>query len=129
MTFQLDTSGAVNAYPEIMGDLGLQWPDLPAFTQGYVSALFASIPNEARTFEAFKARGYKPAGFAHLAPETLATIIEDCARIRSLLATSNTMTGAQFWANCQISGYTGSALFDFPPLQVCLSDDGKVRFK
>lgn len=78
--FVLDKSGVV--------DPNLRFEDLDAFTQGYIEALFfTEHARNAPTVEDFL-KGCEPgtnegsihgnAGFADLAPETLAQIISDC---------------------------------------------------
>lgn len=73
--FQLDTSGRVEAratvatpnptdYPQ-----GLAFGDLDAFTQGYIEALFFTETESALHGEC---------GFSDLAPDSLASIIDDC---------------------------------------------------
>jgi hypothetical protein len=75
--FILDTSGAVvgNGSKEarIIGGLPMRWADLDAFTQGYIEALFFTEEGEDNLGEA---------AFADLAPETLASIVEDCRKFQ-----------------------------------------------
>jgi hypothetical protein len=103
--FTLDTSGTVHAVPGAPAGQGtyhpvdLDWCDLDAFTQGYISALFASsydvLPGFMATAnqpETDKLRTH-PVGFSDLAPETLARIIKDCAAFRDGMASA---LGAHF---------------------------------
>lgn len=131
----LDTSGEIDC-PRLYNDGPCicgknRWGQLTSFTQGYVEALFASIPNEARTYEGFAARGHRPIAFSDLAPETLARIIADCAAfVKEYPGWDHRDGGRLFWASRQ-GGATGWPAYmseGFPPLTVLLGDDGKVRF-
>lgn len=127
MTFQLDTSGAVemtvwDSYPV---PPKLRWSDLTPFAQGFVEGLFASGPVSDRERLSFVEHGY---GFKHLHPEALALILRDCAhdvrmgeRIGSGEDRASRKAGRKFWLERQ----TGN-LFDAPPLHRFLSEDGRV---
>lgn len=157
MTFEMDTSGVVGAVDEsdpiLSVQTGYTWLDLDAFTQGYVEAMFASLPVKrcgwcgvpvkaaarkdgfgcgrhaqcTETVRDERARLYVK-GFSDLAPETLARIIADCAAWREtdrgVYSDDNGLSGRALWAMRQSPmGVPG-----FPPLTVQLGDDGKVRF-
>jgi hypothetical protein len=121
MAFQLDTSGEVPT--DYNPCTKLRWSDLSHFAQGHVEAMFEDI-----------ARVFGTSGnwsFADLAPETLARIIADCASFENIVAglgrKSGTFEGHRFW-NGRQGGLSGSIGAAFPPLDVQLGDDGKVRF-
>lgn len=143
--FKLDKSGSVRgrndgslmrAAGKRFEDSQVRWDDLSPFVQGYVEALFAHCYDR----QSAQRGGYNcvadeadygpgaPLGFADLAPETLARIIEDC-RIASELpcyrqTPSQTYAGRVFWLERQ-SGFPPN----FPPITVYLGDDGKVWFQ
>lgn len=134
--FQIDTSGSVEAIGQAInlskGDTlspgpgqvsGWRvWSDLDPFTQGYIEALFASIPG------AFSGliTSDSDLSFSDLAPETLGKIIGDCARAithGSVLTSRNSeVGGGSFLRLRQLGAYPEM----FPPLTVTLGDDGKV---
>lgn len=146
--FTLDTSGAVS------GPIGavipgavmlIRWPDLSPFEQGYVEALFASLPRwhpeHSPVLPVPAPEGSSSVvarvGFSDLAPSTLEAIRKDCAEIEAHLAKTwaDAMkwskaedhpefpdTGAKAWAWRQ-AGFARQA---FPPLPVTLGDDGLV---
>ncbi len=121
MTFQLDTTGEVSS--RISPTVFLTWEDLSPFTQGYVEALIA---NDALPLYNVAT----PPGFRHLAPETLARIIEECERCergyRALgIQTIERFAGFNVWTLQQAGTLVEQG---FPPLTVHLGDDGKVRF-
>lgn len=98
--FHLDTSGAIEC-PKATPDgrpyafpVPLKWADLDAFTQGYVEALFFTsqgdgepgTDNESGLWvESEDEPGLwsNEFGFSDLAPETLAAIIDDCAKFQA----------------------------------------------
>lgn len=92
--FVLDTSGQVcRTEARDYGTISrcTLWRDLDAFTAGYVEALFFTEDSPGLTTEEWRAEceagtneGALPGdvGFADLAPETLARIIEDCAKFQ-----------------------------------------------
>lgn len=125
MTFQLDTTGAVGPYrsTDLVSTYALSWSDLDAFTQGYVEALFQSVQVDALGATYAERPSLSPA-FSDLAPETLARIIADCAVSAAQPTTGEPRgEGAAFWRLRNACDYVG-----FPPLNVQLGDDGKVRF-
>ena len=119
MTFQLDTTGFVDmrSRPVVR-----RWSDLDAFTQGYVEAMFVSIcPEEDGSREMRTPR------FDDLAPETLARIVEDCARYRAIVGgtwVGGPSAGRDLWAERQVGNFPL-----YPPLTAYLGDDGKVYLK
>lgn len=139
-TQSLDTSGSVRrpgfARP-------LRWTDLDAFEQGYIEALFGSLPRLNSRMDGSGAEG--PVlltafgighriglGFSDLAPETLAAILRDCTRYEEQTGGGPPsepywgMTkemGAEFFRHRQFERWP-----DFPPLRVTLNDAGKVVF-
>ena len=89
--FILDTSGhvrneAVSFNSEIAG-AHCQWRDLDAFTQGYIEALFFTESEPGATRETWdpETQSSLPGdvGFADLAPEALAVIINSCAELQT----------------------------------------------
>ncbi len=134
MTFQLDTTGFVQRWVPAHGDRQgyagpsrMGWPDLDAFTQGYVEALKTSHPF-AGAASGETSEDVLDWAFSDLAPETLARIIADCdGRLRQSgdfgAAQPTAVAGRSFWNNRQLNRRIG-----FPPLTVQLGDDGKVRF-
>lgn len=140
-TFKLDTSGTVRVTTAFVGRdpdsltrdrpvmVGgpVQWGNLSPFAQGYIEALVASIPNEARTYEGFAARGHRPIAFRDLAPETLARIIADCERAEARIG-DGAEWGRYFWTARQGGLYGSDPTAKAPPLTVRLGDDGKVYF-
>jgi len=129
MTYQLDTSGAIER-GEAYGGRCI-WTDLDPFTQGYVEAVFtgASVDLHAEWLD--RVDPYRSPGFSDLAPETLARIIEDCARFliaypaaREPDVPGARLVGGYVWTNRQGGDYP-----DFPPLTVSLGDDGKVYLR
>jgi len=88
--FILDTSGAVQCDERTRFE-NTKWRDLDAFTQGYIEALFFTSCAAGYAMQTVRASlaayesmiedgGTVPedAGFADLAPEALATILQDC---------------------------------------------------
>ena len=86
--FQLDTAGTVEAratvvttnptdYPQ-----GLAFGDLDAFTQGYIEALFFTETEAGTDAESHDPENesalHGECGFSDLAPDSLASIIDDC---------------------------------------------------
>lgn len=152
--FQLDTDGAValRTAHSPAGAMSTRYDDLDAFTQGYVEALFFT------EYEEIGACGMHGdeigTGFSDLAPDTLATIIADCAQFQrdadQILADcycregySPKQAGRDFWStrNCHGVGFwdrdalkadsfgdvlTGIAQDDFPEISAYLGDDGKI---
>jgi hypothetical protein len=133
----MDTSGRVECAASFQPLGWAIWSDLDPFTQGYIEALFAS-----EQAELWEGAGYKPArpddprvneqwGFPDLAPETLARIVEDCAKWRREWSPSGELTKAQqgdyLWRLRQAD--KGSRAIGFPPLTAYLGDDGKVHLK
>lgn len=114
--FQLDTSGAVwVGLTATQNFTPLNWSDLSPFAQGYVEAAF----NE---WQGVSEAGFY--GFADLAPETLAAMLQDCDRAQEVLTTlflSPEEAGAALWRERQLG-----RLPDFPPLALYLGDDGKI---
>lgn len=96
--FILDTSGAVRETrdnPPRFYPSPCLWADLDAFTQGYIEALFFTnsapgytldqVADDLTAYEAVVLDGGtipEDAGFADLAPETLAKIIDDCVKFQ-----------------------------------------------
>lgn len=126
MTFTLDTSGEVIC-PAIIAMTGepdaifltYRWTDLDAFTQGYVAALMAEVVLEHNSLIP-----HVPLRFADLAPETLTTILRDCAATTAGKADLPAVWGANFWRNRQAGEISA-----FPPLTPYLGEDGKVRLR
>jgi hypothetical protein len=135
MTFQFDTSGYVMKPGTQLGtqDFIIGWSDLSPFVQGYVEALAREWPRldlPDRRMGAFRW------GFRHLAPETLARIMDDCetwaaqwdkhrnANIPIADLRQSAKEGEGFWSLRQ-----RNKLALFPPLTVYLGDDGKIYFK
>jgi len=99
--FILDTSGTVDgtAFPEDFPDraqwtLDVRWNHLDSFMQGYVTALFwtSCEPGTVQEAEDDFSRVWEPENdsslpgdvvFSDLAPEALASIIEDCRRFQA----------------------------------------------
>ncbi len=152
--FILDTAGAVQT-PEI------RWADLDTFTQGYIVAAFFTASDEngngLRLIEyvgRYRSDDvYRDAAFSDLAPETLATMIADCAKFREGSAwlravnaakyyefPGETEAGRDFWftRNGHGCGFWdgdwpepyATALTDaakaFPERDLYVGDDGKV---
>ncbi len=152
--FILDTTGAVQT-PEI------RWADLDTFTQGYIEAAFFTSTgpdNPEMRIREYIGRYrsddvYRDAAFSDLAPETLATMIADCAKfcegsawLRAVNAAKyydfpgEEQAGRDFWLtrNGHGCGFWngdwpephGEALTDaakaFPERDLYVGDDGKV---
>lgn len=93
--FHLDTAG--KAYKSVSETTmeSVTWRDLDAFTQGYIEALFFTESAPGVTTEEWQAtedhdEGSIPGdvGFSDLAPDALASIIEDCAAFQRDNATA-----------------------------------------
>ena len=137
--FTLDTSGAVHGVVASDGDLcAVLWPDLTPFAQGYVEAMFTSLPgrwNDGQPTIRVGLQLVQRVGFSDLAPETLAAIRKDCAdwqlAVRGLIANTEGW-GRSFYDQRQ-TGWKMWPTRDFgdrfPPLTVSLGDDGKVYAK
>jgi len=145
MTYQLDTSGDVGPFPatgpyaipgfqSVNGSATTHaaWSDLDPFTQGYVeAALQGDARHETPGAVSFH-RPVKGWAFSDLAPETLARIVEDCSKFRSLevgpYRQNTTLCGRAFW---ELRGSTVRvvATTAFPPLTAYLGDDGKVYLR
>jgi len=133
MALQLDTSGVVrmpdrprakhmdHAFPALT-----IWSDLSPFTQGYVEAMFEELW---RTAGSGLAHQINVSRFRHLAPETLARIMEDCAWFMALdrrpgwLLTNE--NGHAFWHARQGIQVLGGWVAITP----YLGDDGKVYLR
>lgn len=131
--FTLDTSGVVHIRTEPHGDWrGIGWSDLDAFTQGYVEALFASRWDCPRCAASkFTCDTHFRLGFADLAPEALALILDDCAVVQAKWPewSARDMAGQDFWRERQDTrlGSDGQwGVYGLPPLTPTLGDDGKV---
>lgn len=160
---RFDTAGRVQQ-PNLYR--ALQWYDLDAFTQGYVQALFftncsawskAQIAADPDGWAEAEREGQsdgtlaQDAGFADLAPDTLAAIIADCATFQAdaaaLLDTATTgpldydmeQAGRDFWfTRCghgcgfwdRRLGEVGDTLSDLAraagEVDAYIGDDGKV---
>lgn len=125
MPLTFDTSGGV-IIPGKGLDTLIRWPNLDAFTQGYVEAAFASF--RAGDIGHWDDASARKIGFRHLAPATLAAMMADCEadkamgeRIGSGEDRSSKRAGQKFWKERQ----TGN-LFDCPPLTLFLGDDGLI---
>ena len=131
-TFTLDTSGAVYLEGKIFRH-ALKWPDLDAFTQGYVEALFAAVAAQRTYPDAFyKAHGMRHARFSDLSPEALAMILADCAAMQEGLQIASNFSGGRVAWEARQSGWkdwgTGPRKKWTPPT-VSLGDDGKVKLE
>lgn len=132
----LDTTGTVYSVPGALARQGtikpvdLDWCDLNAFTQGYISALFETSAHDLTAEGDAKGLPYREAfAFSDLAPETLARIIADCDdntrnMIDHVSDDRKRHAGGQFWSMRQ-----GARAGRFPPLTVQLGDEGKVIFQ
>jgi hypothetical protein len=93
------------------------WSDLDPFTQGYVEALFLSIPEQ---LDVERACWKERPKFSDLAPEALASILAVCAGSGPRMGRAE---GAAFWCDRQ-----SHKLWPvYPPLTLDLGDDGKVH--
>lgn len=154
--FQLDTSGRVRkGVITPRGDFSFRpgftrWADLSPFVQGCVKRLLRDLYKAPQTidggqtwtwvlttatredwldgvdFDPALMPDFVPVYYSDLAPETLARIIEDCAKfVHKFGEDLNTRAnGARLWNDRQTSRPTG-----FGPLTPYLSDDGKVHLK
>lgn len=130
MTFQLDTSGEVRAHEHwCEGDEVIRWSDLSPFCQEYVEAMLAyfraGLLTQTVGFDhpdiiAFGEK-VRALGFRHLAPATLARIIEDCEGLQRLFPGDSAKHGGWLWSERNKRRWT-----DFPPLLVTLGDDGLI---
>lgn len=128
--FTLDTSGLVCFDGDEFTSHCMGWPDLDAFTQGYIEALFASQPQPGW----FTLTSYGPVGrryddlvqkgFSDLSPDTLARIIADCARLTDGDTTLTVSNGRAAWG---LRNGDWGRVHGFPPLTVTLGDDGKIH--
>lgn len=128
MTFTLDTSGVV---PFDGGTLGLiSWEGVGQrggpFAQGYIEALFASIVSGETRLHGDLSKIPDVWAFDHLARETLARIIEDCAAYCQINpqpknADHAKVDGQQLWISHQRGDYAS-------PRSASLSAAGKVVF-
>lgn len=143
MTFTLDTSGGV-ARPlteDGYADGWLYWSDLSPFAQGYIeAALLSASLDTAHTRDCEYVTSEGPAGctcpagrfgyrrpirFDWLAPETLASMLADCAFPDHRREWENGLRredGAAFWRNRQAGQWPSLS-----PVTLILADDGKVR--
>ena len=139
--FHLDTSGRVDhVHPGNGRTYQVDWPELDTFTQGYIEALFFTDASDSDD-ELYEK------GFSDLAPETLAAIIDDCAKFQALDAwkgadrfPDDARGGRDFWYTRNGHGcgfwdgdwsepYATSlttASKAFRSLDAYLGDDGKV---
>lgn len=124
MAFELDTSGSVGPMPGWEKpvptcDRFIFWEKLDPLTQGYAEAQLREV------FEWGTLADGKPYGFRHFAPETLATMMADCAAWRKAYCKvgDTPKDGAKFWELRQLQLVHRP---DFPPLTLYLSDDGKI---
>lgn len=128
--FKLDTSGevAIPAINAMTGEpdriwIGYRWSDLSPFAQGYIEAAFGGLLSGFSDYE----RKASLAGFRHLAPATLAAMLEDCERFasdprcESALGKSN---GSALWTLRKMGA---GDTHGFPPVTLYLADDGKVH--
>lgn len=129
--FQLNTSGEIWVDLHRPGPPVLtSWCDLTPFAQGYVEAMLGSrvavkSPVDGRPLVL---------GFRHLAPATLARIIEDCEAQQCLMRSMQKLdgmpddlwreAGRRWWPARQLGGDN-----DFPPLTPYLADDGLIYFR
>lgn len=135
MTFTMPTSGKVRVLTDNTGGektfVLYAWHNLDAFTQGYVEAAYHSaFGGDLQPDGSWLMR----VGFDHLAPETLATILTDCAQFcrESTWPTNLKEAGADFWRERQERSMAGALIIGevlkpYPPLTAYLGDDGKVR--
>lgn len=126
--FTLDTSGAV-ALPEparvgVATLPNIVWPDLDAFTQGYVEALLKSVGDLTCRI----GWGQLVVRFSDLAPETRAAILKDCTAWveRYPHLRDSRFAGDDFWRSRQRGYWIAQA---FRPLTATLGDDGKVYLR
>lgn len=126
--FTLDTSGYVGPtdLPNGTQALAVTWSHLDPFGQGYIEALFAT-PEGTREGRGLAACGY---GFRHLAPETMAAILRDCANWKRDFGRSPNWDtrhgGEMFWHDRQTSALFGRG---YGPLTPYLGDDGRVYLR
>lgn len=124
----LDTSGHVQL-TNTKWVRCVQWSDLTPFTQGYVEALFAAHQSDLREPVQFGTGfAYPPFGFRHLAPATLARIIEDCAAVLKIVdlyadPEKARNQGVVFWTARQNGRWELRAV---APLTPHLGDDGLI---
>jgi hypothetical protein len=121
MAFELDTSGYVEGSPEGVRTKRFWWHKLDPFTRDYVEALFAT---ERPGYDDAGVGGHYVCGFSDLAPETLARILEDCARYQRDCGLSG-FGGSQLWAARQ----GGHLPTSYPPLTVSLGNDRRVYLR
>lgn len=107
----------------------LRWENLSPFCQGYVEAMLSGV----RVHGVGEYASSRSARFSDLAPETLARIMEDCAKGVELSIAplgrqynDNASGGACLYEDRQSGRLTG---ISFPPLTVYLGDEGKIYFR
>lgn len=130
--FKLDTSGYVPVplSPESDNAECVVWQSLSPFAQGYMEAAAEAL------YDALIVQGWSPeaaasaVAFSNWAPETLARIMEDCAKAADLRSVPfghvynpNSAGGLCFWADRQ-----AGCMRPFPPLTISLNNDGNVIF-
>lgn len=141
MTTKFDTSGIVRFDGGTLGVIS--WEGVGqlggAFTQGYIEALmrsaWGSVEFIVEWWDKRGAYGDKgPLAFSDLARETLAWIMEDCAKIADLIAGLDHRDGKDIWTS-RCRGFPGPGTLaeymrtNFPPLTPYLGDDGKVYLR
>jgi hypothetical protein len=133
MTFTLDTSGVVEgpiSTPDGQRYDAIGWAFLTPFQQGYVEALFASLPHGPRLIHPSHGAGVY-VRFQDLSSETLATILRDCeaycAGHHRQNCHKSEVEGGSFWRTRQAAGYVRDGRF--PPLTPYLGDDGRVYLR
>lgn len=139
MTFQLDATGFVARQDGGHFSINnaalacVRWSDLDPFTQGYVEKVLWAAGGQISPTRLYL-------GFSDLAPETLARIVEDCARFRSYgehegfkCCDDTGEHGRQFWEKRNWRPWPAhAAVYErdgFPPLTAYLGDDGKVYLR
>ena len=146
--FTLDTSGGVLVQnTQHHTESLVEWDDLSPFEQGYIEALFASAGLRFETpLDPIDEPYMDEPSFRHLAPETLARIMEDCRKFAGQLQADYTerqlrTMGAEFWAyrndRRSLTGFPTQAGWaalsrrarDYPPLTPYLGDDGKIYLR
>lgn len=125
MTPTFDTSGYIALPTTIIGgDLPcpLVWDNLTEFAQGFVAVSLETLQRRLLR----QGRRVKLA-FSDLSAEAIALIFTDCAKVNGAddAAWLNADAGRDFWIGRQLGGFANAG---FPPLNIYLDEEGKVRF-
>lgn len=134
MTLTLDASGTVPVQVTPASHQNVGWIDLDAFAQGYVEAALRDADKELRHGIAVgdlagstQDNQLRTLGFRHLAPDTLAAMMADCATIikRTGWADLRESVGREAWRLRQASTF----FYGLRPITLYLGEDGLIHHR